>query len=147
MIICRFKGRLVTIDTVSIFDTFPKHLVTFDVHSCQILPPEKAEGKWISVFQGVNIVLPFYCFNIEKRMSWDKDAYFLSIPPILIKEYLNLFISPFQSERFFPVYKSARENFSFYEDWEGVVFSPKEDETEEELYEIGVALLGLSENE
>ena len=66
MIICRFKGRLVTIDTVSVFDTFPKHLVTFDVHSCQILPPAKAEGKWISVFSRRNIALPFLLFQYRE---------------------------------------------------------------------------------
>jgi len=146
MLICKFSGKLVNVETVSTLDSLTRYYVTFEISTSRyFLDAETIGDKTVCILRWRNILLPFYCWNIEKRVASEELT---SLPWSTLREYLNLVISPVSSERFSSLYKSARDyylvwDYLFYENWKGIIFSSEEDETEEELYEIGIAYLSL----
>ena len=144
MIICKFSGKLVYVETVSTLDFLTRYHVTFEITYLMLRCPQETENQMMGILSWKNVLLPFYCWNIEKRVVRD-DVIFSSSP--LLREYLNLIISSFTSKRFSSLYKLARSYYLLYEDWNGVILSSEHDETEEELYEIGIAYLSLDKNE
>jgi len=143
MLICKFSGQLVNIEETFHFPIL-KYSITFDISSCVLFPLDKKKGKRIAVLRRGGLLLPFYCSNIEKRVASEELT---SLPCSILREYLSLIVCPFTSEYFSALYKRARESYLLYEDWKGLVFFTGESENEKELYEIGVALLSLNENE
>jgi len=147
MLICKFSGKLVNIATLtSSLDTLSlsRYCVTFALLSFVFFPLDEKKEKWITVLRGGNFLLPFHCWNIEKRVVLDKIT---PLSPSILAGHLSLIVSPFVSEHFSSLYETARECYLFFEDWEGIIFASKEDETEEDLYEIGIAYLSLDKNE
>ena len=143
MLICKFNGKLVNIATlIPSLDTLSlsKYCLTFALHSFVFFPLDEKKEKWITVLRGGTFLLPFYCWNIEKRVVLDKIT---PLSSSILAGHLSLIVSPFVSERFSFQYKTARERYLFFEDWKGIIFVSRDDETEEDLYEIGIAYLSL----
>ena len=145
MLTCRFGGHLINAEVFShnLGKCDFSLTLTFILHSFSIISCEKGKDA-ICLLHREEEYLPFYCSRIEKHI--ERNLILPSAP--ILYQYLVLSLRPFTTECFSARMEGLMNHLHIHRDWTGIVFPVvKEDKEEEELFNIGVALLSLNENE